>query len=127
MRKLAACLSAALLVSIFVVAAGLSQEYMTQVDAGYFPDPQRPPAAFPHDEHNEAAGIEDCNACHHVWEDGVKSEYESSEDMLCVDCHALETEGPEPPLRRAFHNNCKGCHMERKAGPILCGECHRPS
>jgi hypothetical protein len=27
-------------------------------------------------------------------------------------------------LRKAFHRNCKGCHLEQEKGPILCGECH---
>jgi hypothetical protein len=25
---------------------------------------------------------------------------------------------------KAFHLNCKGCHQERKKGPVMCGECH---
>jgi hypothetical protein len=25
---------------------------------------------------------------------------------------------------KAFHMNCKGCHIDRKEGPITCGECH---
>jgi hypothetical protein len=27
-------------------------------------------------------------------------------------------------LRRALHLNCKGCHLENKKGPIMCGQCH---
>jgi hypothetical protein len=27
-------------------------------------------------------------------------------------------------LRKAFHFNCKGCHQNKKQGPVMCGECH---
>jgi hypothetical protein len=27
-------------------------------------------------------------------------------------------------LMKAYHMNCKGCHLEKGKGPILCGECH---
>jgi hypothetical protein len=32
--------------------------------------------------------------------------------------------GDNPSLRRAFHLNCKGCHLEKGAGPIMCAQCH---
>jgi hypothetical protein len=28
-------------------------------------------------------------------------------------------------LMRAFHMNCKGCHVQRRQGPVVCGECHQ--
>jgi hypothetical protein len=25
---------------------------------------------------------------------------------------------------KAYHDLCKGCHLEYKTGPVMCGECH---
>lgn len=104
--------------------AGGCQEDMVSVDRTVFENPQRAASVFNHEAHNENAEIEDCAVCHHVYEEGELVEDESSEDQMCSDCHGLEAVGGQPGLRRAFHLNCKGCHLERKSGPIMCGECH---
>ena len=105
-------------------AVAYSQDDMTAVPNDGFATPQRTPAKFKHDEHNETAGIEACNECHHVYENGVKAEDESSEDRRCSDCHDSTASGKTPSLLNAFHANCKGCHVSQKKGPIMCGECH---
>ena len=111
-------------VLLFFVSAH-SQEDMKFVNADAFKNPQRPPAVFSHDEHNESAEIEECNECHHVYDDSGKLvEDESSEDQRCSDCHELESVGRRLALMKAFHTNCKGCHKEKKNGPIMCGQCH---
>ena len=115
----------ALLLSVLLLVAAYSQEDMTVVDNTVFLKPERPPAVFEHDDHNDAAGIEDCQECHHLYEDGVLVEDESSEDQLCSECHDMKPSGRMPGLMKAFHLNCKGCHLEKKAGPVMCGECHR--
>jgi hypothetical protein len=110
---------------IFLCAFAYSQEDMTVIDNSVFKNPQRPAATFLHDAHNEKAGIDECNLCHHVYENGEFLEYESSEDMLCSDCHALnESDDDSPSLLKAFHTNCKGCHLKENKGPVMCGECH---
>jgi len=115
-----------LLIVIALVAAVVwAQEDMTVVDNSVFDHPQRPSAMFIHDEHNEAAGIDECATCHHVYEDGKLLEDESSEGQSCADCHSLEGDGDQPSLMNAFHTNCKGCHQKEGKGPILCGECHK--
>ena len=101
-----------------------SQEDMRVVDNSPFDDPRRPPATFNHDAHNEQAELEECNECHHIYENGVRLDDESSEDQRCVDCHAVTDQNDRPALMKAFHQNCKGCHQQRKAGPVMCGECH---
>jgi hypothetical protein len=106
------------------ISPALSQEDMQVVDEDGFQTRRRPPAVFRHDLHNEAAEIEECNECHHLYEDGQKLEDYSSEDQLCSDCHSEQTSGSQPGLRKAFHLNCKGCHLEKKRGPVMCGECH---
>ncbi|MEJ2641546.1 MAG: cytochrome c3 family protein [Desulfosarcinaceae bacterium] len=105
--------------------AAFSQEDMVVVDNRYFNDPQRTAALFEHEVHNETDGIDDCATCHHVYEDGVLVEDESSEDSSCSDCHADSDDGAVPNLRKAFHLRCKGCHLQNEAGPVMCGECHQ--
>jgi hypothetical protein len=101
-----------------------SQEDMKVVSSDAFTRPQRPEAVFVHDAHNEKAGIDACNQCHHVYTDGKLVEDESSEDRRCSDCHGLEDAGRQPGLMKAFHLNCKGCHQGERKGPVMCGECH---
>jgi hypothetical protein len=108
----------------FYVVNAWSQEAMRAVSTEAFSKPQRPAAVFPHDAHNEKAGIDGCNQCHHVYENGKLVEDESSEDRRCSDCHGAEAAGRQPGLMKAFHLNCKGCHQEQKKGPVMCGECH---
>ena len=113
------------MISVLFLLPAFSQEDMTVIEDGGFSKRQRPPAVFNHEAHNDDAGIEECNECHHVFDkSGNRVEDESSEDQRCSDCHALESKERQPGLMKAFHVNCKGCHLEKKKGPILCGECH---
>jgi hypothetical protein len=109
---------------ILMAMPGLPQEDIEVLEDPGFAMRQRPPAVFKHDEHNENAAIEECNECHHIYENGAKLEDESSEDQLCSDCHSENGSGDRPRLAKAFHLNCKGCHLQNNKGPIMCGECH---
>ncbi len=103
----------------------LSGNEIVRLDPSAFENPRRPGAAFDHDDHNETAGIDTCSQCHHIYEDGLKIEDESSEDASCSDCHLLIPDSENTvSLQVAFHKQCKGCHFEVKKGPVLCGECH---
>ena len=113
------------LAGLLVWAVAWAQEDMVTVEPDAFNNPQRTASVFRHDEHNEAAAIEDCAVCHHLYENGKLVEDGSSEDQRCSDCHQLEAQGRQLGLMRAFHTNCKGCHLEKNAGPVMCGECHR--
>jgi hypothetical protein len=125
MKKWVFFISAGLLVTLFMLVTAYTQEDIVAVSNDAFHDPQRPPSVFNHEEHNETAGIEECNECHHVYDDnGVLAEDESSEDQRCSDCHELKADGKKPGLMNAFHTNCKGCHEERSNGPVMCGQCH---
>ncbi len=108
----------------WVVFSGYSQDDVTMVDDSALQKKMRPQVPFIHDEHNEAAGIEDCITCHHVYEDGNRLEDESSEDSECSECHGPEDGKYPMDLVTAYHALCQGCHLEQQAGPILCGECH---
>jgi hypothetical protein len=124
MKKTGLYLLAILMVAIALIVTAYSQEDMEFVDNSVFLNPQRAPSVFNHEQHNETAEIEDCNECHHVYEDGKRLEDESSEDQMCSECHELDASENMPGLRKAFHTNCKGCHISQKKGPIMCGECH---
>lgn len=109
---------------LLTFAAAYSQEDMTYVDNDVYENPQRVPSVFNHEQHNELAEIEDCKECHHVYEEGRKLEDESSEDQRCSECHDYKASGNTPGLTKAYHSNCKGCHLQQNKGPIMCGECH---
>lgn len=114
---------ALLFIGAFLIPA-YSQEDMEVIEDVGFSKRQRPPAVFRHDDHNEKAALEDCAECHHVYEDGNKLEDESSEDQSCSECHDEKGSGDMPGLRKAFHTNCKGCHLAQQKGPVMCGSCH---
>ncbi|OQY13551.1 MAG: hypothetical protein B6I31_00945 [Desulfobacteraceae bacterium 4572_19] len=103
-----------------ITSVGAQEDIVIVNDSG-FTTHARPSVAFLHDQHNEDAQIEDCNRCHHVYKDGKFVEDESSEDMECSECH---NKGGNDQLARIYHINCKGCHTEEKAGPVMCVECH---
>ncbi len=124
MRKRLGFILIASALTVFFFLPAFSQEDMVVVNDVGFDKKQRPPAVFRHDEHNETASIEECNECHHVYEDGEKIADESSEDQGCWECHEENDIGNQPGLRKAFHENCKGCHRQNKKGPIMCGQCH---
>ncbi len=105
-----------------VVVTAYSQENVKSVQDSAFKTKMRPGAVFLHDEHNSKAEIDECGTCHHVYKDGVKDEDETSEDMECSECHKIR--GNPVPLVAKYHLRCKGCHEEKKAGPVMCNECH---
>ena len=97
-----------------------------RMDTSAFERTRRPAAVFDHDAHNEAAQIDDCAACHHVYKDGKLVPDESSEDTPCSDCHGLVAGPDNPvPLVNAFHLQCRSCHVKKGKGPLLCAECHQ--
>ena len=124
MRNRSFAVLSIVIISFLLVLPAFSQEDMEVVDGQGFSKQQRPAAVFRHDEHNELAELEDCNECHHVYEDGKKMEDESSEDLSCSECHEENSSGEQPGLRKAFHMNCKGCHFNNQKGPVMCGQCH---
>ncbi|MBT8372866.1 MAG: cytochrome c family protein [Deltaproteobacteria bacterium] len=124
MRKQSDILIVIAIISILIVLPAFAQEDMEVVEDDSFENQRRPPAVFRHDAHNETAEIEECNECHHVYENGERVADESSEDQRCAECHTEKAIDNQPGLRKAFHLNCKGCHQSKKQGPVMCGECH---
>ncbi len=109
-----------------VAVSGYSQEDITTVHDSAFGNRMRGPVAFMHDDHNEKAGIpDDCVLCHHGGDEkGNMSLEESSEGQKCSECHELKNDDNPIPLAKYYHLQCKGCHLEKKKGPVMCGECH---
>ena len=118
-----------LLITAWGVFSGQDQpsdpQKFERLDNTVFNTPRRPGAVFSHDDHNEAAGLDDCAVCHHVYENGKLVADESSEDSSCSECHALLPSSDNRfSLSVAFHKRCKDCHVESGKGPLLCGQCH---
>jgi len=97
----------------------------TDIDSDVFKNNQRPFVCFSHDRHNETAAIEDCAVCHHMYKDGKLVADESSEDRACSECHAVKGDSKHMELITRYHARCRGCHLERKKGPVTCGGCHK--
>lgn len=112
-----------ILVSLLLSITSINaQEEVVTVSDSSFTTHSRPPVTFLHDQHNEDAEIENCNLCHHIYENGQLVEDESSEDMECSECH---NKGGDDKLARIYHITCKGCHIKEKTGPLICVECHK--
>lgn len=82
--------------------------------------PERMPVTFFHDRHTDALVKDepDCTKCH-LREDGK---------LLMLFKRSAETD--KQTLMDIYHNECIGCHDQRRAeneasGPVICGECHR--
>ncbi len=113
------------LIALIFTGLAFSQEDVEKVADKAFGHRMRPPVPFFHDAHNETAGIDDCESCHHMYdEDGELMEDETSEDQPCSDCHVKNDCDVPVSLADTYHTLCKSCHMENKKGPIQCGECH---
>lgn len=123
-RSITASTILTVIVLITAVFSANSQEDIKFVRDSAFKERMRPPVTFLHDKHNETAEIESCGKCHHVYQDGKLAEGETSEGTACSECHTLQSPNNPMPLTKIYHLQCKGCHIEKKAGPILCGECH---
>lgn len=124
-RTLTALITLTAMVAVIAVFSAGSQEDVKFVKDSAFTSRMRPPVSFDHDLHNETAQIEDCGTCHHVYQDGKRVDGESSVGAPCSECHALQPGDSPMSLVRVYHLQCKGCHIEKKTGPVLCGECHR--
>lgn len=119
-------------VLLFIAILGLmvfSINAFSGIDEGTVTDPafsrkSRGDVFFDHEMHMETAGVVDCATCHHVYEDGKVLEFESSEGVSCSECH-MGKDGDILPVIEAYHQQCRSCHIEQKAGPVTCAGCHK--
>jgi hypothetical protein len=110
--------------SAFAVISGFSQEDVTTVRDSAFGVRMRPEVPFMHEAHNEKAGLDECAECHHEGFDKNGAPLEGDPSTECSACHMKDGKN-KMDLMRIYHLNCKGCHENRKAGPVMCGECHK--
>ena len=115
-----------LVAAVLLAAPAMSQQDMTTVPTEGFAKPTRLPAVFAHDAHNDKAGLTECTACHHGEKDGKRDTAADTAGIPCSDCHTAAGKPGKTPLMRAFHRQCMGCHMDKKKGPVTCGDCHAP-
>jgi len=90
----------------------------------------KPPVKFSHRVH-EARRVA-CTQCHHEYQGRRNVWQEGQPVKKCGECHRLRPEARRPDLKNAYHRQCKGCHLRltqqgRRAGPLECQGCHRPS
>jgi len=109
---------------VFAASLGFSQEDLMVLNHQQLGFHQRPLVRFSHARHMDAI---DCSRCHHDYDQyGANI---GGEGQACSECHGVNKANPVP-LTRAFHVQCKGCHLElirkdRTSGPIMCGQCHQ--
>lgn len=116
--------AAFIIVSILFLSPGAifsgSEKKLFQDDT--FDSFERGAVIFDHDQHSL---MYDCAKCHHEYDEkGKLLEGVASTDLRCSDCHPQENEENSISLRRAYHIQCRDCHLEEAAGPFTCSECH---
>ena len=86
------------------------------------------PVRFMHLKH--AADVGDCTACHHYKPaDAATTDAAGGKPpvLRCAACHQKPFNADLPDrvgLKAAYHQQCMGCHEERKQGPVDCAGCH---
>ena len=45
--------------------------------------------------------------------------------LACKECHGAGAPSKIAIDKDVAHKLCKGCHSDKKAGPVKCGECHK--
>jgi hypothetical protein len=96
---------------------------------GYKKD-RRGPVEFSHRKHAREYKLL-CWECHHEYKDDQNIYAPWGETKKCSQCHdPVKPELNEIKLQKAFHLNCKGCHMglakeDKKTGAFKkCNGCH---
>ncbi|MBF0398263.1 MAG: cytochrome c3 family protein [Desulfobacterales bacterium] len=87
---------------------------------------KRPIVNFPHALHEKNIK---CQRCHHEY-DAFGTNIAGEDGRKCSECHKIsKSKSNNVPLKRAFHLQCKTCHIKmKKEGkynpPVSCGQCH---
>jgi hypothetical protein len=115
------CASIMFLLIILVARTGASQEEIITLNLNESAKSTRPLVLFPHEQHADDIV---CTRCHHDFDEFGANIGNEDEGQSCSECHTNEASNPIP-LLKAFHLQCKGCHMRKtNTGPVMCGQCH---
>jgi hypothetical protein len=114
----------------FTVAQGpVPPDEVTIENEGYIAN-TKGPVAFRHKKHVEEYQVK-CDACHHQYSDGENVWKLGDPVKKCIECHnPVKEEAAGLDLKKAFHDNCKGCHKEAVANGKTnapdrkCNDCH---
>jgi hypothetical protein len=102
------------------------------IDNGDYKKDRKGPVRLTHRKHALDYKVP-CWDCHHDFKEGGAQNIWSpwGEIKMCMDCHdPLKKQGKAVNLQKAYHLNCKGCHLtlekqDKKAGPSKkCAGCH---
>jgi len=102
MKRLPLLIPCLALATLLATQLAFAQEGMKMLKPAAFTNPQRPPAVFKHDEHNQKAKLDDCVRCHHGVENGKRSTSVSSEGTPCADCHKVKPTDGTTSLTKAY-------------------------
>lgn len=102
-----------------------AQEADFTISSSRFEDRGRPGVEFAHEEHGERF---ECGRCHHEFDEYLNNI--DDEGRTCDSCHGKPDRADLIGLQKAFHGQCRACHMDfierdGASGPVTCGGCHR--
>ena len=99
-----------------------------------YPKDTKGAVTFPHRDHSQKYNFKySCHTCHHVFQDGKNIWTDQDPVQGCAECHRYDTEeGQARPLLKAYHGNCRECHlaliyqdMARGVPYSKCEGCHQ--
>lgn len=99
-----------LLLAMMVVAFASAVAFAAEGPAEIKFEAKMGTVTFNHADHQGV--VTDCTTCHHK---GVEA-------GTCKSCHGVDPAAPKS--KDAYHDQCKGCHQEKGAGPTGCKDCH---
>ena len=96
-----------------LIASDVPDEVMIETE-GYKKD-KKGPVKLTHKKHSEEHKVS-CNDCHHEYKDGKNCWNEEDPVKKCAECHNPMKQKDEEVrnLKKAYHNNCQGCHKTLK-------------
>ncbi len=99
----------------FTVAQGPELPDEVAIESEGYAADKKGPVPLSHKKHAEEYQAA-CTDCHHVYSDGENVWKQGDPVKKCIECHnPVKEEAEGLDLKKAFHDNCKGCHKEAVA------------
>ncbi|MBN1831300.1 MAG: cytochrome c3 family protein [Deltaproteobacteria bacterium] len=125
---LAVCLL--LIGTTFTVAQGPEMPDEISIGNDGYKADAKEPVPFSHKKHAEEYQTA-CTDCHHAYSEGENVWKQGDPVEKCFKCHnPIKEEAEGTDLKKAFHDNCKGCHKAAVANGKMnapdkkCAGCH---